>query len=296
MELRHLRYFVAVAEEENVSRAALRLHVSQPALSRQIRDLEDELGFPLFERSAKSVRLTPAGGTFLGEARAVLERTDAAVRTARAVATRSDGELHVGYAPTPTARILPPALRAFQAERPGIRVKLHDLSTEEMLAGLRQRQLHLAVLVQPTRGMLRGLRFTPVWRDAVRLAVARGHPLARARSVPLGRLAAERLIVYAARSFPEYHAFLSSVFGRTKATPQIAEEHESGASLIAAVEAGYGVALATESMACAIGQRLKLIPLEPEPLPFIVGVSTPATPTRAAEQFLQALLRAAASL
>src|SRR6266446_310484 len=118
MELRHLRYFIGVAEEENVSRAALKLHVSQPALSRQIRDLEDELGFSLLERSAKSVRLTEAGGAFLIEARAVLQRAEEAVKTARAVATGGRGELHVGYAPSLTARILPQVLRAFQAELP----------------------------------------------------------------------------------------------------------------------------------------------------------------------------------
>src|SRR2546423_9116687 len=101
VELRHLRYFVAVAETENVSRAALKLHVSQPALSRQIRDLEDELGFPLLERGAKSVRLTDAGRAFLIEARAVLQRADDAVKAARAVATGGH-ELHVGYAPSLT--------------------------------------------------------------------------------------------------------------------------------------------------------------------------------------------------
>src|SRR6266702_1692392 len=107
MELCHLRYFVAVAEAENVTRAATKLHVSQPALSRQIHDLEDEIGFPLLERSAKSVRLTEAGRTFLTEARAVLQRAEEAVVAARTIATGASGELHVGYAPSLTARILP---------------------------------------------------------------------------------------------------------------------------------------------------------------------------------------------
>src|SRR2546425_8481628 len=101
MELRHLRYFIGVAEEENVSRAALKLHVSQPALSRQVRDLEEELGFLLLERGAKSVRLTEAGRTFLVEARAVLQRADEAVKAAQAIAD-GGGELHVGYAPSIT--------------------------------------------------------------------------------------------------------------------------------------------------------------------------------------------------
>src|ERR1035437_11094167 len=111
MELRHLRYFVAVAEEENVSRAALKLHVSQPGLSRQIRDLEDEIGFSLLERSAKSVRLTDAGKVFLAESRAVLQHAVDAVKNARVVVTGERGEIHVGYAPSLTVQILPPALR-----------------------------------------------------------------------------------------------------------------------------------------------------------------------------------------
>ena len=102
MELRHLRYFIAVAEEENVSRAALKLHVSQPGLSRQIHDLEDELGFPLLERTAKSVHLTDAGKVFLDEARAVMARVQIAVATAKIAATGASAEIHVGYAPSLT--------------------------------------------------------------------------------------------------------------------------------------------------------------------------------------------------
>src|SRR5215831_19072430 len=191
MELRHLRYFIAAAEAENVSRAALKLHVSQPALSRQIRDLEEELGFSLFERSAKSVRLTDAGKTFLSEAGAVLRRADEAVNRARAIATGISTELHVGYAPSPTARLMPPTLRAFQAQFPKVRVRLHDLSTEEMLAGVREGKLEVAILVRPARKMLRGLRFEELTRDRMCLAVPPGHALARRRSVALELVARE---------------------------------------------------------------------------------------------------------
>src|SRR5258708_25635735 len=114
VELRHLRYFVGVAEMENVSRAALKLHVSQPALSAQIRDLEDELGFPLLKRTAKSVSLTEAGRTFLNEARAVLQRADEGVKKARAVATAGETDPHLRHSPSPFAEILPQTLQAFQ--------------------------------------------------------------------------------------------------------------------------------------------------------------------------------------
>ncbi|OIR04339.1 HTH-type transcriptional regulator GltC [mine drainage metagenome] len=273
MELRHLRYFVAVAEEENVSRAALRLHVSQPALSRQVRDLEDELGFALLHRSAKSVRLTDAGRTFLGESRAVLKRADDAVAAAMAVATGRTGELHIGYAPTPTSRLLPPALRAFQAETPEVRVKLHDLSTEEMVRALRERTVHLALLVKPGRALLRGLKFVSILTDPVRIAVPPGHPWARLRKVPFERLLSEPLVVYSRKDFPEYHEFLDGLFAQHKRTPVVASEHESGASLVAAVEAGYGLALASRSLACSIGARLKLIPVAPEPEPLVIGAA-----------------------
>src|SRR6058998_1770258 len=193
MELRHFRYFIAVAQEENVSRAALKLHVSQPALSRQIRDLEEELGFLLLERSAKSVRLTDAGRAFLVEARAVLQRAEEAVESARAIATGGRGELHIGYAPSLTARILPQALRAFQAELPNVRVRLHDLSTEEMLAGLREGKLQMALMVKPAAAMLRDLRFTELTTDIPRLAVAPKHPLARKRVVTMAEIAREPL-------------------------------------------------------------------------------------------------------
>src|SRR6266704_2861197 len=107
VELRHLRYFVAVAEMENVSRAALKLHVSQPALSRQIRDLEDELGFSLLERTAKSVRLTDAGRAFLDNARALLQNAEEAIAKARSVASAETTELQVAYSAENTVEILP---------------------------------------------------------------------------------------------------------------------------------------------------------------------------------------------
>jgi DNA-binding transcriptional LysR family regulator len=280
MELRHLRYFIAVAQEENVSRAALKLHVSQPALSRQIRDLEDELGFALLERSAKSVRLTDAGKTFQGEA--------------RAVATGGRGELHVGYAPSLTVRILPPTLRAFQAGSPNVRVLLHDLSTEEMLARLRDGALQIAFLVRPTRAMLRGLRFEELLRDFLCLAVAPKHPLARRRTVKLAEFAREPLIAYSRKEYPEYHESLAEYFATIKSKPQVAEEHDGITSLIAAVEAGGGVALVSESVACLAGPRLKLIPLSPAPEPLVIGAAwTKDGLVPAAERFLKCAKEAA---
>lgn len=271
MELRHLRYFVAAAETENVSRAALKLHVSQPALSRQIHDLEEELGFALFERRPKSVRLTEAGKIFLEESRAVLERAVEAVNAARAVAMGGRAELHIGYAPSPTVRLLPATLRAFQALFPRVRVRLHDLSTEEMLAGLREGKLEAAFLVQPNRGLLRGLHFEELAREPMCLAVPPGHKLARLRSVPVEQATREPLVIFSRKDYPEYYEYLEALFAPFKAAPRVAEEHDSSASLITAVESGAGVAVVPRNFSCSAGPRLKLIPLYPAPEPLVIG-------------------------
>ncbi len=284
MELRHLRYFIAVAEEENVSRAALKLHVSQPALSRQVRDLEDELGFLLLERSAKSVRLTEAGRVFLGEARAVLERAEAAVSTAREAAEGAAGEIHVGYAMSPTVRILPKALRAFQAEMPNVRVKLHDLSTEEMLEGLRAGKLALSIMVNVHGPILAGLRSQAIATQPLCLAVAPKHPLAKKKSVTLAEAAQFPWLSFNPTEYPDYTELLKDCFAGAKAAPHIAGEHDSVASLIAAVEAGDGVALVTESIACVAGERLKLIGISPAPKPLAVSAVWPEHGLSAAAQ------------
>jgi DNA-binding transcriptional LysR family regulator len=293
MELRHLRYFVAVAEEQNVTRAAAWLHVSQPPLSRQIRDLEDELGVALFEHGAKAVRLTEAGRVFLLEARAVLQRASEAVQTVKAVATGQQGEIHVGYAPSLTVEILPRALREFQETSPGVRVVLHDLSTQEMLRGLRDDKIHVALLVELSKRVLAGLHFEELCRYAVCLAVHPAHPLARVKKVSVEQVAKERLVAYCLADYPEYHAWLAELFSAFKRPPQIAEEHEGATSLIAAVEAGRGVALVQQGFQCLAGPRLKVRPLSPAPPPLVLGVAwRKGVQSAAVDNFIAATRRA----
>jgi len=273
MELRHLRYFIAVAEKENVTRAAERLHVSQPPLSRQIRDLEDELGIPLFQHGAKAVRLTEAGHVFLSEARAVVERANKAVQMVKAVAGGKCGEIHVGYAPSLTMELPRRASRFFQEANPGVRVQLHDMSTQEMLRGLANGTLHVAFLIQVPAKFLSGLVFDEIHRYAVCIAVSPAHPLGRARKIGLEQVANERLVTYTLADYPEYHAWLSDLFAALKRHPKIGEEHDSATSLMASVEAGRGVALVQQGFDCLTGPRLKVRPLAPAPRPFVVGIA-----------------------
>ena len=290
MELRHLRYFVIVAEEQNVTRAAERLHVSQPPLSRQIRDLEDELGVELFRRSAKSLALTEAGKIFLIEARAVLLRVDKAVETVRMVARRDRGSLRIGYAPSLTAEFLPRALRLFEAERPGVRVALHDLSSEECLQRIADGKLDLALTV-PRRGLRdKSLKFEPLTRYAILCAVGLDHPFAKKRAVTLAEIRQQKLMVYSHEDYPEYRDWLATLF--KDFNPCNTEEYDGVIGLIAAVEAGRGVAFVSSSVSCLAGPRLRLIPLRPPLGDITVSVLTQVPPPPLAEKFILALKQA----
>jgi len=281
---------------ENVSRAALKLHVSQPALSRQIRDLEDELGLVLFERTAKSVSLTEAGRVFLKEAREVLQRVDEAIKKARAVAAAAETELHVGYSPHATARILPLILRAYQRALPKVRITLHDRSNQKSIAGLRDGQLHLAFLPRlPKASELRDIRLEELTRERICLVVSPDYPLARRRVVRLADAAREPFIGLTKEEYPEYHDYLAVFFHSVKQKPRLVEEHDSMSGVISSVEAGAGVAIATEAFSHAFGHRVKLLRLTPEPKTLSIGIAAPKSRlSRAAEKFWQCAKQVAA--
>lgn len=286
MELRHLRYFVAVAEQLNFTKAAERLRVAQPALSRQIRDLEEELGIALLERSSRFVRLTPAGTAFVGEARDVLRRAEEAARTARAFASGERGEVHLGYAPSPAAELLPLALRFFQDRCPEARIVLHDLTGAEMLGGLRAGRLDAALCVAPDAKNLRGLAFAPLRSYPFCLAVAPGHRLARGKSPSLAALRSERLLVYTRADYPDYHDMLAAMFAGE--LPEIAEEHDSATSLLAALESARGVAVVPSVLERLAGPRLKFRELAVSPPALVVGLAhRPKASNPAAAVFVQ---------
>ena len=298
MELRHLRYFVAVAEAENVLRAATqKLHVSQPAVSRQIRDLEDELGVQLFERTGKAVALTDAGRVFLREARAVLERTDEAVKNLRDFARAGETELNVGYSPTPGAQIVPAVLRAFQQAMPAVHVKLHDWSNEQIAVGLRDGRLKVALVARPLkRGGFGGFRFEEMLREQIRLAVPPNHPFARRRFISLADAAQEPFIGLTHEDYPDYHSYLATIFAPVKNKPRVVEEHDGMTSVLSAVEAGTGVAVAVDALGYTFGNRVKLVRLTPEPKPISFGVAAlKGKLSPAAEKFWQCAKEAGAS-
>lgn len=291
VELRHLRYFATVGELLNFTKAAQKLRVAQPALSRQIRDLEEELGVQLLERGARAAKLTEAGAVFLVEARAVLERADEAVKAARAVARGERGEIHVGYAPSLTIELLPCALHSFHNVAPGVHVKLHDLSSEEMLRGLSGGgKLNLCLVARPEKSSMRGLKFEMLQEYPICIGVPANHRLARAKTVKLEQILDEPLVAYSRTEYPEYHAMLKELFASIGATPQVAEEHDSAPSLIAAAGIGRGLIIGPACLGMLAGARLKFRPLTPAPPPVQLGaLFDPTRLSGGAAKFLESV-------
>ncbi len=275
MELRHLRYFVAVAEEQNITRAAARLRVSQPPLSRQIRDLEEELGAELLERTARSVRLTAAGWAFLEECYRVLRAADEAVKVAQRVAAGGKGQLRLGYAPGPTQELLRRLLQVLREKQPALRVALHDLSTAEILEGLKNDALDAALMVEPCPAPGRGLVFERLREDAVVGIVSADHRLAKKKTLRVEEAAQEPQVILSRRDYPEHIETVALAYGVKSKQLRIEEECDSGATLFASVEAGRGMSLITQRVAARSGLRLKLLPLVPKPPPIVVGVAYP---------------------
>ena len=210
MELRHLRYFLAVGEALKFTKAAAQLRVAQPALSRQVQDLEDEIGVDLLRRSPRGVTLTAEGKLFLEEVRELLKRADESVEKVRALARGEYGELHVGYVHVPTVEILPPALAAFQKAVPRVKVVLHDLSSDELIAGLHNATLELAVMVQLTGEQTAGIEFELLRTYPWCVALNAAHPFARLKSIALEKVAANHSWFSAARTTPSITAFSSA--------------------------------------------------------------------------------------
>jgi LysR family transcriptional regulator, benzoate and cis,cis-muconate-responsive activator of ben and cat genes len=207
------------------------------------------------------------------EAREALQRVDDAVQTAKIVGTGQRGEIHVGYAPSLAVEVLPLTLRYFHEASPGVRVRLHDLSTQEMLPGLVDGELQVALLESLSIKVTTGLGFEELQRYPFCVAVHPTHPLARGRKVGLEQVAQERLLAVTLSDYPDYHAIIDRVFAPLNRVPQIAEEFDSATSLIAALEGGRGVALVSQALKSFAGPRLKILPLRPSPPPLIVGIA-----------------------
>ncbi|HUA43661.1 MAG TPA: LysR substrate-binding domain-containing protein [Solirubrobacteraceae bacterium] len=245
VEMRHLRYFLAVAESRNFSRAAERVGIAQPALSQQIRRLEEMLGTILFIRTNRRVSLTPSGEALEREARAVLHAVQRAIDAAQSVERGEVDQLTIGYSSLVGASLLPRLVRRLRARRPGLALRLLEMSAEQQMAGLADRQLDAGLIIGDVSSVP-GVSVTPMLNERVVVAVGAAHPLASAGVDDLNTLCEHRFIAVEDPTSPAYLPFLGSIAGERLALRHV-DRVSSVQAQLALVAAGLGASLVLSS-------------------------------------------------
>ena len=261
MELRHLRYFVAVAEELHFGRAATRLHLSQPPLSRQIRELEEELGVRLLQRDRRRVELTSAGAAFLADARDILARSDRAAERALRASRGELGEIDVGFVTSATTDAFAAILREFHHARPEVEVRLFDQMPQQQLEGLSSGRLDVGFLRPPIDHAL--LRSECVWRDSLVLALPAEHPLAKKERVLWTDIAHEPFVGVPWQQSPGFQSVFHEACRAAGFVPRIKQSANDLPTVIWLVSVGTGIAVVTAGLASLARSSVALRPLEP---------------------------------
>ncbi|GAB3365342.1 LysR family transcriptional regulator [Modestobacter lapidis] len=246
MELRHLRYYVTVAEELHFRRAAERLHIVQPALSKQISALEKELGVVLLERDRRHVSLTEAGQVFLDEALEVLAQADGAVTRARDVGRGEVGRLDIGFIQPALADLLPRTIRVFRQHYPGVRLTLGEATSRTAVERIVSRSMHFAFTRLPAE-VRPELSTEVVSEEPVLLVVPKSHALAARESVPIADLVDEDLILIDRKVEPELHDYYVSACNTAGFSPRVAHEVNSTSVAIGLAAGGLGIGFAPSS-------------------------------------------------
>jgi DNA-binding transcriptional LysR family regulator len=262
MELRHLRYFHAVAEELSFSKAGLRLRIAQPALSRAVAELEDDIGVLLFDRSRRQVRLTPAGEALLKECGLIFERLDDSIRHVRETGRGETGELRVGYIGPPTRHFLGPLLREFRSKHPGVNLVLEERTPERVWEMVSKGRLSVG-FARPVRSHDElGPQSTPLLEERLCLAVPADHAFAGRTSVRWRELAGLPLILLARREGAGSHDAVLTACAEAGVTPEIVRTPSLMGTIFKYVEAGAGIGVVPE---CGCGEKSTaiLIPLAP---------------------------------
>lgn len=291
MELRHLRYFVAVAEELHFTRAAERLHMGQPPLSQQIQALEAELGVRLLERSKRRVALTPAGARFLIRARAILEAADQATEEARRAARGETGELRIGFTSSlPFTDFLPGLLRDYRQHFPDVTLILRELFTTEQLAGLAAGQLDVGLIRYTDQEVPDGVQVREIRRDPLRVVIPASHPLAAEAALDFGQLRDEGFICYPGDVGTGLTNLLRQRCQAAGFEPQVVQEAREATTHIGLVAAGIGLALLPSPLECVAIEGVRYVPLK-DPLAYLsLSLATrQGTPSPLLEGFLSRL-------
>jgi DNA-binding transcriptional LysR family regulator len=246
MNLRHLQFFVVLAEELNFSRAAERLHVAQPALSQQIRALEERLGTQLIDRRSRPLRLTEAGSYLCIEARLILENFEQATIGAREIGRGKRGWLGVGFTRSAMYSVLPPALKKFHRAFPDVELKLFEMLTEEQADALREKRIHVGIGRQVQA--IPGYTTRAVLNERLMAVLSPDHPLAAREEIRIADMADSPLVLYPKHPAASFSRFVESLYRDAGLTPNVAYHAYEIQTAIALVAAGLGVTYVGESV------------------------------------------------
>ncbi len=263
--LRELECFTAVAEELSFTRAARRLHLAQPPLSRHIRALEDKLGATLFDRQPRTVALTPAGRLFYEETRGLLPQLARAGELARRAAQGESARLRLGFVSAVVNAPLVEALRRFRVAHPFVQIMLHDLSPAEQLRLLTEGKLDAGFVGLMPGERPPGLRFTRWSKERLLAFVPSGHPLATKPRLALKELKGERFVAVSHEAAPAFAGLVRDLCRQAGFRPRIVLESPRAQAVAVMVEAGSGVALLPESLAHMAGTAVTGLPLKGSP-------------------------------
>ena len=289
MELRHLRYFRAVAEELHFGRAAERLHIAQPPLSQQIRQLERELGVDLFTRSTRKVELTEAGVAYAKRVDAILEAVDDAGHQAQRVASGLEGHLTIGCVGSATYSVLPQLVRALRDELPHVDVGVRgEMLAPAQLVALEAGTIDLALLRPPIDHP--GIQTTTIRRDRLIAVLPADHRLAAADRLRVAELRGEDFIAHVGQGLSVMGGVVAALCAAAGFAPRIRHEVQETSTLVTLVAAGLGVAIVPEPTSALDIAGLRYVPLTPASLGIDLVAATPTHAVSAAAERAVAVL------
>ncbi len=246
MELRQLQYFLAVAEELNFGRAAARLQIAQPPLSRQIRQLEQELGVELFRRTKRRVELTEAGRVFLEEARQILSQVEQGVRVAQRASRGEIGRLVVGFEGSSTYDVIPVSLKVYRERFPEVDLVVYAMTTEEQIQALLENRIGIGFVVSPLND--RRLAIEIILREALILAIPESHPLVARNEVRVRELEGESFIMFQRNRGCGLYDQVIAICQRAGFSPRVIQEADEMQVMLGFVAAGLGITLLSASV------------------------------------------------
>jgi DNA-binding transcriptional LysR family regulator len=263
MELRHLRYFCAVAEQRSFTYAARQLNVSQSGVSGQVRDLEAEIGVSLLLRNRREVALTPEGTVFFEEAKEILLRAERAVELTLRASRGQSGRLTVGLCGPVTAPILPRIIRRFRKRYPGVSVAIREYTPAEQMDALVSGKIDIGFTRTIPAEARPLIHHEILFRERVIAALPKGHPLAVETPVSLAALAEERIVLYCRDGAPAVFDSIIAMCRKAKFSPRIADTPSSWQAVLTVVEAGEGIALVPECVQQLRAMDIVFRPLQP---------------------------------